>query len=145
MGTNKFTKEQITELNKNKYVIKASETTITYSEEFKQEFIQRYQNGKLPSEILIELGFDTSILKPERIRNISRRCREYALRPEGTLDTRKGNSGRPRTKGLTPEEQIEKLKHKNLVLKQENDFLKKMISLSKKIKWEKSRLKKSTR
>ena len=99
----------------------------------------------MPGEILAKLGFNTSVLKRARIDNLTRRFKNYALRPEGTSDTRKNNSGRTRTKtkDLTLEEQIEMLKHKNLVLKQENDFLKKMIFLSKKVKWEKSRLKKN--
>ena len=147
MGCNKFTKEQVEQLNKNPYVIKASEKAITYSEEFKQEFMQRYQAGKTPSEILRELGFNTSALKKSRIKNIVQRCKKYDLRPEGTADTRKNNSnmGRPRTKDLTLEEQVERLKHKNLVLEQENNFLKKMIYLAKRTKWEKSRLKKNTK
>ena len=145
MGCNKFSKEQIEQLNKNPYVIKVSETTITYSEGFKQEFIQRYQAGKLPSEIFTELGFDISVLKHDRIASLAKACKKYLLRPEGVADTRKTKSGRPRIKDLTLEEQIERLKHKNLVLEQENDFLKKMIYLGKRTKWEKSNLKKNTK
>lgn len=143
MGTNKFTKEQIEQLNKNPYVIKASETTITYSNEFKHEFIQRYDVGKLPTEIFRELGFDVAVLKRKRIDNFAQRSKKNATRPEGTSDIRKLSSGRPRTKDLTLEEQIERLKHKNLVLEQENDFLKKMIFLAKRTRWEKSHLKKN--
>ena len=131
------------QLNNNPYVIKVSETTITYSDEFKEEFIQRYNAGKFPSEIFTELGFNTSVLKRKRIDNFALRCKKNALRPEGVSSIKGLNSGRPITKDLTLEEQVERLKHKNLVLQQENDFLKKMIYLSKKTKWEKSRLKKS--
>ena len=53
-------------------------------------------------------------------------------RLSGFKDTRKGNSGRPRTKDLTPEEEIARLKHKNKLLQQENDFLKRIRSINKK-------------
>ena len=39
MGINYFTKEQIELLSNNKYVIKVSEKSITYSDEFKQVLI----------------------------------------------------------------------------------------------------------
>ena len=145
MEYNKFTEEQIQALSKNPNVIKVSESSITYSEEFKKAFILKYNSGKLPSEIFREAGLEPSVLKKSRIRNFAYQCKKYNLRPEGTLDTRKTKSGRPITKNLTTEEQLERLKHKNLVLEQEIDFLKKLIYLGKKTEWEKSRLKKNTK
>ena len=144
MGYKKFTAQQIEQIRKNPYVIKVSESSITYSEEFKKEFIAKLQLGDNPSKILSELGFNTSVLGRSRIRSITQRCKRYALRVEGTRDVRKDmNINRAKIKDLTAEEQIEMLKHKNLVLEQENEFLKKMIFLARKTKWEKSRLKKN--
>ena len=145
MGCNKFSEEQMKQIKKNPYVIKVSESSITYSEEFKDEFIIRHNTGKLPKVILKELGFDITILGQKRINSITERCKKYALRDEGSKDIRKDNSnfGRPRTKDLTPEEEIAKLKHRNLVLEQENEFLKKMIFLAKKVQWEKSQQQKN--
>ena len=42
------------------------------------------------------------------------------------------NSGRPPVKELSLEEQLERLKHKNMVLQQENDFLKRVRFINKK-------------
>lgn len=92
MGCNRFTEKEIEELNKNPYVIKVSDKAITYSEEFKQEFIQKYQAGKMPVEILRESGFNTIALGKSRIDNLSRRFKDYGSRVEGTVDTRKGKS-----------------------------------------------------
>ena len=55
-----------------------------------------------------------------------------AARDEGFSDTRKGKSGRPTTKSLTDEEIIERLKQKNKILQQENDFLKRVRFINKK-------------
>jgi len=145
MAINTFTAEQIKELSKNPYVLKVSEKSITYSEEFKNEFIMRLESGSTPAIIMLELGFDIKVLKQTRISEVARRCKKYALRTEGVKDTRGINSGRPRTKDLTPEEELVKFKHKNLILQQENEFLKKMIYLAKKVQWEKSHQQKNSK
>ena len=134
-----FTLEQMMELEKNPYVRKASEKSITYTDEFKEHFIEEYQRGKLPSQILREAGFDPKMLGQDRVDSISRRYKKMAERPEGLCDTRKGNSGRPRTKELTPEELIQRLKHKVKYLEQENAFLKKIEFLDKKARRKQSR------
>jgi len=56
MGKNRFTKEQQDELRKNPYIIKVSDTTITYTKEFKERFEQEYRSGKSPSQILTDSG-----------------------------------------------------------------------------------------
>ena len=147
MGCNKFSEEEVKQLSKNPYVIKVSKSSITYSENLKKEFIERMNEGELPREILRELGFDTKTLGEKRIYSIIYRFRNYSLRADGVKDTRKDNvkTGRPSTKELTVDEKIKKLEHKNLVLEQENDFLKKMIFLVKKREWEKSVQEKNTK
>ena len=60
MGKNYFTSEQVEQLKKNKYVKHVSEKSITYTEEFKEVFIDEYNLGKIPSQILIEMGFDVN-------------------------------------------------------------------------------------
>ena len=70
MGKNYFTPEQVDELRKNKYVKHVSEKAITYTEEFKEIFILEYRNGKLPSQILLEMGFDYKLLGERRVSNI---------------------------------------------------------------------------
>jgi len=107
-----FTEEEMKELERNPYVRKVSEKAITYTYEFKKHFIEEHLRGKLPSQILREAGFDPKMLGKARVDSIGKRYRKMAERPEGLCDTRKGSSGRPRTKDLTPEEQIQRLKHK---------------------------------
>ena len=127
-----FTAEQMKELESNPYVKRVSEKAITYTDEFKNHFIEEYQKGKPPSQILRDADFEPKILGDDRVKSISRRYRKMAERPEGICDARKGGSGRPRTNNLTPEEQIQRLKHKIKYLEQENAFLKKIEVLDKK-------------
>lgn len=62
MGKNYFTEEQQSELRKNPYIQKESMKSITYTKEFKEEFKEEYHMGKLPSQILSDMGIDHHIL-----------------------------------------------------------------------------------
>jgi hypothetical protein len=92
----------------------------------------------MPSQIVNDAGFDPKILGKQRIDNIAKRFKKMALRSEGFMDTRKGNSScistiepiEPTTDNLTTEEQLERLKHKIKYLEQENDWLKKIEYLN---------------
>lgn len=123
MGVYYFTDEQVIELSKNANVKHVSIKGITYQESFKEHFIEAYANGKTAQEIFIEAGFDIEILGNARVKSSSSRWRTQSKRLEGLKDTRKGESGRPRTKDLTKDEIIERQKAQIEYLKQERDFL----------------------
>ena len=126
MGQKKFTPEEQGILWANQYVEKVSETTITYTQEFRERFAMEYATGKFPSVILSECGFDHKMLGKKRQNGIVRRMKANVQRPEGLSDKRKESSGRPRTRGLTDAEKIQRLEHQVRYLKQENEFLKKI-------------------
>ncbi|WP_295130491.1 HTH domain-containing protein [uncultured Catenibacterium sp.] len=132
MGVNYFSDEQVKELEKNPYVKKVSAKSITYSEEFKELFWIDLQNGMMPGNIFRKYGFDPRMLGPLRTNNFTYRVRKEAAREEGFKDTRSTNSGRPSTKDLTIEEQLERLKQKNKILQQEIDFLKRVRFINRK-------------
>lgn len=132
MGVNYFTDEQVEELKKNPYVKNVSNKAITYEEELKELFIVDYQNGMSPSQIFIKYGFNPKVLGSSRINKFTIRVKQQNNRLEGFTDTRKSRSGRPNTKGLSDKEIIERLKQQNKILKQENDFLKRIRFINKK-------------
>ena len=132
MGVNYFTDEQLRLLEENPYVVKASKKSITYSEEFKELYWIDYQNGMQPIEIFKKYGFDPYALGSRRRDNFTNRLKKQAAREDGFKDTRSKNSGRPSTKELSLEVQLERLKHKNKVLQQENDFLKRVRFINRK-------------
>lgn len=127
MGKNYFTEEQQIELQKNPYIKKASAKSITYTKEFKERFEEEYRAGKLPSQILADMGIDHRILGKKRKNSLVARMKLYELRPEGCEDTRRNNTGRPSTKVLTNTEKIERLEQEIAYLNQENEFLKKIF------------------
>ena len=146
MGKNYFTPEQVDELRKNKYVKHVSEKAITYTEEFKEIFILEYRNGKLPSQILLEMGFDYKLLGERRVSNIVQAVKKQSVRPERFKDTRADSSGRPRTRDLTQEELIERQKQEIELLKAKVEYLSLLRRAEREAEWKaKSKKKKSSK
>lgn len=123
MGIYYFTEKQVVELSKNQNVKHVSIKGITYQESFKEYFLKANAQGKTPNEIFKESGFDIEILGYDRIMSCDKRWRKQSKRLEGVKDTRKGKSGRPRTRDLSQEEIILRQKAEIEYLKQERDFL----------------------
>lgn len=131
MSNKLLTKKEIEMLLKNPYVKSVSEKSITYTDEFKNIFITEYANGMIPSAIFRKYGFNVEALGYERIKTSSYRWRNQVKREDGLCDTRKGKSGRPRTRDLSDSELISRLEHKIAILEQENSYLKKIRLIEK--------------
>lgn len=123
-----FTEEEIQLLSKNKYVKNISTKSITYTDEFKVLFIAERSNGKLPSQIFLDSGFDVGIIGNHRIWCASKRWRNnYNTKGEsGLRDSRKLNSGRPIKRELTIEEILAKKDAEIAYWKAEAELLKKI-------------------
>ena len=136
-------------LNMNPYVKNVSNKAITYTDEFKITFTEKYLEGNPPSVILREMGFNPHILGKKRIDRFVGNVYKYKARGDDFSDQRGTNSGRPSLKEeLTDKEQIARLEHKIKYLKQENEFLKKIEFIDKKAALErqqKSHRKKSSK
>jgi hypothetical protein len=106
-----------------------------------------YNSGKLPSQILTEMGFNYKVLGERRIATIVYNTKKQALRPEGFKDTRSTESGRPRTRDLTQEELIARQKQEIEVLKAKVEFLSLLRRAEREAAWKesKSRKKKSSK
>ena len=129
-----FNDKQIKLLAKNPNVSRVSDKSITYSEEFKNKFIEENSKGILPRKIFEDNGFDIEIIGLKRIEQSAARWREkYAdMGVLGLKDSRKSNSGRPLLRELTAQEEIERLKAKISLLEIENEFLKKLDEIERK-------------
>ena len=123
-----FNKETIEILKENKYVVKVSEKSITYSDEFKRLFIEEYIKGKTPRLIFEEAGFDVTALGTKRYEQAAARWIR-AYKNDGIIglrDTRKENTGRPTDKELTKEDIILKQEAKIKLLEEQVELLKKL-------------------
>lgn len=136
-----FTKEEIDILKKSKYVKRVSEKGITYTDEFRKDYINLITSGSSKREAFRKLGFDTDILGYDRVESFFKRMKDNIRNNKSFKDSRKTNSGRKKKidlDTLSETEQIEHLKHENLMLKAENDLLKKMEFLVKQQQLKKS-------
>lgn len=128
MSKKLFTEKEIKTLSKNKNILKISYKSIVYALEFKEKFIEEYSKGKLPRIIFEENGFDIEIIGIKRVEQSAQRWKK-SYNKEGLLglkDSREHYSGRPKNRGLTDAEKMEKLEAKIKFLEIENEFLKKL-------------------
>ena len=63
----RLTKEAITELERNPFVVRWASDRITYSREFKHHFMREYNAGKKSTEIFRAAGFDPRMIGSKRI------------------------------------------------------------------------------
>ena len=135
MSIKTFTEKQIILLSNNQYAMNVSDKAITYTDEFKRIFMSENENGKLPRLIFEEHGFDIDILGMERVKSSGNRWRR-AYRNLGILglsDMRKEKSGSPIAKELSTEQIIERYKAQIELLKAENELLKKIDFLERRM------------
>ena len=111
--------------------MKISEDVITYSEDFRINFMLDYLSGTLPRVIFTTYGFDTEMIGMKRVERATSRWKKLYDKSGllGLKDSRKGNSGKSLKKNLGDGNNIIKLKSRVKFLEMENDFLKKLKAI----------------
>lgn len=130
-----FTEKNINKLSTNQNVKNITTKGITYTDKFKQIFILENDKGKFPKAIFEDHGFDIDVIGKDRVESAAKRWRK-AYKEEGLhglKDTRKEMSGRPSEKELSIEQKYERLNAQNKLLKAENEILKKIDYLERRL------------
>ena len=126
-----YTEDEIRRLEANPYVINATDRFINFTAEFKQTFYSRYKETRKPKRILESLGFDIELLGYARIHSITMHVvKEYETRGYfSDLNMRQSRE-------ISPESafayKIQYLEKELARAKQENEYLKKISSVSRK-------------
>jgi putative transposase len=123
-----FSEKDQEHLSTNKYVVKISEKSITYADEFKRLFIDLYMSGKTPREIFEAHGFDVSVIGMKRVEQSANRWKK-AYGKDGIIglaDSRKESSGRPLKRELTHDEVIARQEARIRLLESQVELLKKL-------------------
>ena len=134
MSRKLFTEEQQQLLRQNPYVYSVTASRLQLTKEFKELFLASYNAGESPRAILINCGFDISILGERRIYSISSHIRseyeKYGEFHEG-YGSRSAPDGQPADypHPVSEKDEIKQLRSEVNYLKQEMEFLKKISSI----------------
>ncbi|MBS3949784.1 MAG: IS3 family transposase [Peptococcaceae bacterium] len=138
MAERLFSAEAQEKLMQNKNVIKVSETSITYSVDFKIEAVRaNVVGGKPPSLIFLDAGFDLEMIGRDNPKRCLRRWRPVLekLGEEGLRNDQRGknSTGRPTERELTIEEKLRRAEAKVRYLEKENELLKKFDGIERSV------------
>lgn len=127
-----YTEKQIKELEKNPYVYRATKHKLYYTAKFKEDFWISYQAGNAPRKILSDFGFDLKIFGQKQIDSIVQHIKKQALSGNGFTEG-ENRQRRVPVKATAEEElsspqSIQRMQNELLYLRQEVEFLKKLIT-----------------
>lgn len=126
-----YTVKQIKELGKNPYVYKVTKHKLYYTAKFKEDFWISYQAGNAPRKILLDFGFDIEMFGQKQIDSLVQRIKKQALAgngfSEGENHTKRIPMEETSEKELSSPQSIERMQNELLYLRQEVEFLKKIM------------------
>lgn len=127
-----YTKDEIEELKKNKYVEEIRKDKITFTKEFKILFMKEFNNGKGNLQIFAENGLNPLLVGKRRIKACTRNWKKQA-KNDSTFSRQgyhpiKKESNEEKKKRL---QDIKYLQKRVNQLEMENEFLKKVQALRK--------------
>ena len=121
---NRFTQEQVEILRSNPYVRNVTEDAVSFTIEFKEEFWHLYSvEGMAPYDILNQMRLDYHMLGSSRVQGITNSIKKQLKQNGGFKGTRS-----PDMPGkLPPDQEMTRLRMEVEYLRQELEFLKKII------------------
>ena len=130
---NFFTDEQIAALQKNPNVAVVNRDKVFFTASFKEYFWDLYtKESMMPSEILRRSGIDPKMLGNARTRGMVANLKKEIARRGSFTDVITIRTASPEVQGNTKkEDEIGRLRTEVEYLRQERDFLKKIISAGK--------------
>lgn len=128
----KYTKKQIKELKSNPYTFQIDEKRIFFTIKFKKDFWTKYQAGMSPRAILKEMDYNLDYFGQKQIDSIVQRIKKEALFGEFTEGYSRNNRVKIKVlEGDITPQNIKQMQHELLYLRQEVDFLKKVLKTEK--------------
>ena len=126
----KYTQKQIKELKSNPYTLQVDDKRIFFTIEFKKVFWTKYQAGMSPRAIFKELNYNLDYFGQKQIDSIVQRVKKEALAGEFTEGYARNNRIKLKepSDDITPQN-IKQMQNELLYLRQEVDFLKKVLKM----------------
>lgn len=121
-----FTEEERRLLSQSPYVRIVTETAIYFSKTFSEDYWKRYRDGEEPNEILSSMGIDPELLGEARRVSLHKRiCKTFS-----DIDPSIGNKC-DSTECIVSKKALAKMEHELAYLRQEVEFIKKILSQGK--------------
>lgn len=126
-----YTPKQIKKLEANPYTLKVTKNKLYFTIKFKEDFWINYQAGNAPRKILSDLGYDLEYFGQKQIDSIVQRIKKEALSGNGFREGENRERRIPmkatNREELSSPQSIERMQNEILYLRQEVEFLKKII------------------
>lgn len=126
-----YTPKQIKKLEANPYTLKVTKNKLYFTIKFKEDFWINYQAGNAPRKILSDLGYDLEYFGQKQIDSIVQRIKKEALSGNGFREGENRERRIPmkatNREELSSPQSIERMQNEFLYLRQEVEFLKKII------------------
>ena len=122
-----FTEDEQRLLFENPYVRSVCESQIRFTQAFRDEYWQRYKNGQESKDILLAMGIDPNLLGETRRIGLHKRIAEAAANGFLTADEEDDPSALFEN-GVVPAKALAQMRHELAYLRQEVEFIKKILS-----------------
>lgn len=126
-----YTPKQVKELKSNPYTLKVTKNKLYFTIKFKEDFWISYQAGNAPRKILTDFGYNLEYFGQKQIDSIVQRVKKEALSGNGFTEGENRQRRVPMNATLEEElsspQSIERMQNELLYLRQEVEFLKKII------------------
>ena len=126
-----YTPKQIKKLEANPYTLKVTKNKLYFTIKFKEDFWINYQAGNAPRKILSDLGYDLEYFGQKQIDSIVQRIKKEALSGNGFREGENRERRIPmkatNREEMSSPQSIERMQNELLYLRQEVEFLKKII------------------
>lgn len=131
MSKKMFSTEEMAILQQNPFTFRVTTNQISFTKEFKEIFIAKYNTGVIPRQILTDCGYEPEMFGDRRIWGISQYIRTQYSESAGTFSNSSKVSRKSKgdTKPLSEKEELRQLRQEVDYLKQEVEFLKKISSI----------------
>ena len=125
-----YTPKQVKQLKANKYTLNVTKNKMYFTSKFKEDFWIRYQAGDSPRKIIVDLGYDIELFQQKQLDSLVQRIKKQALSGAGFSEGENRTKRVPIKKIDSEQEKeasINQIQHELLYLRQEVEFLKKII------------------
>ena len=128
-----YTAKQVKELKSNPYTFKVTKNKLYFTAKFKEDFWVSYQAGNAPRKILSDFGYNLELFGQKQIDSLVQRIKKEALSGNGFREGENHERRIPMKATdeieLSSPQSIERMQNELLYLRQEVEFLKKIITV----------------